>query len=160
MKSGEVNDPSCSDAASRERIESLFRACEAGDLAKVQEILGQEYHDVDGGNRWGADSDPRGWRRSPLEVAIQGGHLELARWLLDNGAVVNRQNRFGDTALSGICRPPLHAHWLDAIELLMSRGADPTIRNAEGETALDFARKISVNWKKAKHLFAAYAADA
>lgn len=80
--------------------------------------------------------------------------MELARWLLENAADVNRQNRFGDTALSSVCHPPLPRYWVDAIELLMAHGADPTIKNVNDESAIDYVRKIPVNWEKVRHLFA------
>lgn len=139
----------------RQKIESLFHACVAGDLSRVREIIECGDHDPNGDNRWGVDIDPDGWQRSPLQVAIEGGHLELARWLIANGADVNRQNRFGDTALAGICRPPMKAHWIDAVALLMSCGADPTLRNTEGDSALDLVQKIASNWECVRHFFAA-----
>ncbi len=138
----------------RERIESLFHACAAGDRARVEQILDDGYHDVNGGNRWATDIDPRGWERTPLHVAIEAGHLDLARWLLEQGADVNRKNRFGDTALAAICRPPLQGHWVAATELLIAHGANPMIKNDEDESALDLARKIPANWERVRHLFA------
>ncbi len=71
----------------RERIESLFHACMSGDWARVEQILDDGYHDANGGNRWAADIDPRGWGRTPLHVAIEAGHLELAAWLIEQGAM-------------------------------------------------------------------------
>jgi Ankyrin repeats (many copies) len=140
----------------RERIESLFYASLEGDITRVQQVLEDGYHDVDGDNRWCTDIDPKGWGRSPLHLAIQQGHLGLAKWLLENGADVNRRNRFGDTALTAICRPPLPGHWAEAVELLVAFAADPTIKNDDNESALDYARKIPVVWEKAKTLLGGF----
>jgi ankyrin repeat protein len=139
----------------RQQIEALYHACVAGDLSRVRQIVEEGHHDANGDNRWGADIDPNGWERSPLHVAIECGHLELARWLIANGADVNRRNRFGDTALSSICRPPLRTHWVAAVELLMSSGADPAVRNDEGESALDLVRKVPANWASVLKYFPA-----
>ena len=143
----------------RERIESLFYACQDGDLERVKQILEDGYHDVNGDNRWATDIDPRGWQRTPLHIAAQAGHLELAKWLCENGADVNRKSKYGDTPLNSICRPPMQPHWVQAVELLMSRGADPTIPNDEGEIPIDHAKKSPVNWEKVKHLFSSLTGD-
>ena len=133
--------------AMRDRIESLFRACEAGDLARVEAILEEGRHDVDGGNYWQADMDPRGWQRSPLHVAVMGGYLELAEWLLKQGADPNPRTKYGETPLIVILAPPLPGHWRAAVELLMAHGADPDAPNDEGETPVTQARKIPSVWE-------------
>lgn len=139
----------------RERIESLFRACEEGDLERARGIVAEGYHDVDGGNSWQTDCDPQGWHRSPLFIAIVHGQLEVARWLLEQGADPNRSSKYGDTPLTMILQPPLSDHWLDAVELLMAHGADPAIANDEGASALDLARKAPRVWEKVKPLLGA-----
>jgi ankyrin repeat protein len=141
----------------RERIESLFRACEAGDLERVKAIIAEGNHDVDGGNYWQTDTDPQGWQRSPLFIAVVHAHLDVARWLLENGADVNQPTKYGDTPLTMILQPPLPGHWFEAVELLMSQGADPTIANDDGDTALALAQKVLPVWEKLAPLFADYA---
>ncbi len=141
----------------RERIESLFRACEAGDLERVKAIIDEGNHDVSGGNYWQTDIDPQGWQRSPLFISIVHAHLDVARWLLENGADVNQPSKYGDTPLTMILQPPLPSHWFDAVELLMAHGADPTIANDDGESALELARKSPPIWEKVGPLFANHA---
>lgn len=138
----------------RERIESLFYACEAGDLDRVKEIIDDGYHDVNGNNRWGTDIDPRGWQRSPIFLAVTGGHLELAKWLLEKGANINQLTKYGDTTLNALIGGGKPSYWLEAVEFLMAHGADPTIPNADGDTAIDNAAKSPVIWDQVKHLFA------
>lgn len=142
----------------REQLETLFYACAAGDLDRVKQILAAGDHDINGKNCWMTDMDPRGWQRSPLFMAISGGHLELAQWLLENGANVNQQTKYGDTPLNAMLGTPKPAHWFEATELLLAHGADPMIPNADGDTSIDNARKSPVIWEKVKDLFAKYAA--
>ena len=137
----------------RERIESLFHACEAGDLSRVQEILAAGYHDVDGNNRWSSDIDPRGWRRSPLFIAVIHGHLDLAKWLLAQGADPNQPTKYGDTPLNTILAAPKPPFWLEATQLLLAHGADPTTANDEGETPISQAQKVAADWEKVRGLF-------
>ncbi len=62
--------------------------------------------------------------------------LDFARDLLDAGALVNARGPQGTTALH-LAAMTANAQ---AIELLLKRGADPTLRDAQGKTALDHAR--------------------
>jgi ankyrin repeat protein len=64
--------------------------------------------------------------------------MGVVRWLLDEGAAVNKANEHGDTALILAC---WNAH-LAVVRLLLERGADPTIANREGWTPLMIA-----SWK-------------
>ncbi len=63
--------------------------------------------------------------------------LDFARELLDAGAQVNTRGPQGTTALH-LAAMTANAQ---AIELLLKRGADPTLRDAQGKTALDHARE-------------------
>lgn len=125
---------------------ALWTACEAGDVATVEQNIAAGRHDVDGYASLG-HIDPRGWRRSPLHVAIQHGHFALAQWLLDHGADPNARTTFGDTPLAAVLAPPLPGHYVEATRLLMAHRADPTIPNEEGETALRHAQRTSAIWQ-------------
>ena len=137
----------------RQLIETLFHACEAGDLARVKEIIAAGNHDADGNNRWQTDIDPRGWQRSPLHLAIVSGHLQLAGWLLENGADPNPRTKYGDTPLNTILDSPLPRHWRDAVTLLMRHGADPRIANDEDESPVSRAQRIPAVWREVEALF-------
>jgi ankyrin repeat protein len=72
-----------------------------------------------------------------LFLAARNEDLDLVRWLLDNGADVNavlpEERRF--TALMNAVAKSSKA----MVELLLEHGADPSIANDKGETALDLA---------------------
>ena len=74
-------------------------------------------------------------RASPLYLASRGGHVDVARMLVDCGADVSAQTDRGWTAL----------HWasrcghVDLARMLVERGADVSAQNKVGETALHLA---------------------
>ena len=94
--------------------------------------------------------------RMPVDVSIRGGWtaLHYATWfnridvikrLVDEGADVNRQTRYGNET-------PLHfaarKNNTEAVRLLLDNGADINLKNSENKTPLDVARKGS----EAEHL--------
>ena len=65
--------------------------------------------------------------------------------LLDNGANINDTNNFGQTALMRLVTQnyaPLKTEYLAATILLLARGADKTLRNNDGKTALGLALEV------------------
>ncbi|XAH26132.1 ankyrin repeat domain-containing protein [Xylophilus sp. GW821-FHT01B05] len=85
-----------------------------------------------------ADVNKPGW--APLHYAVstrQPHQIELIKLLLDNYAFIDAQSPNGTTPLM------MAAGYggEDAAKLLLSEGADTTMRNQQGMTAADFARK-------------------
>ena len=85
----------------------------------------------------GADvnlTDAKG--NTPLIFIIhKTGNLEITKRLIAKGAVVNTQNRTGETAL-------MYAAWRghsEIVELLLKNRADATLKNRQGDTALTLA---------------------
>jgi ankyrin repeat protein len=69
---------------------------------------------------------------SPLYLAMQSPTLKVARYLLNNGALVNLQVRNGWTALHYAA----HHGNIPGINLLICAGCDINLRNIYGMTAL------------------------
>lgn len=76
------------------------------------------------------DASPAGW--TPLMSAILYREREAAIKLLKRGCAINAQNEDGDTALTLAKMPEL-------VKLLLEYGADMTIKNKKGQTAMDIA---------------------
>ena len=101
---------------------------------------------VSGGNvavaklltEFGADLAVRLNGESLLHLAAEGGHLDMVRWLIDNGANVNDHNDCQDCERKG--RTPLHGGQRirdrETTELLLSLGADVRAAAATGRAAL------------------------
>ena len=73
---------------------------------------------------------------SLLIEAINHGYPDIARWLIERGANVNVV-RDNERATALMCAA--YEGDLASTQLLLEHGADPTLTNADGETALDFA---------------------
>ena len=79
--------------------------------------------------------DGKGW--TPLIYAATGGHDEIVRWLLGEGADINAASPNGTTALMMAIRESRYQTAL----LLIARGADVNRRNENGASALDWAKR-------------------
>lgn len=80
------------------------------------------------------------WNKSPLYIAIENGHIEIARLLIDqgNGIDVNSGTLLGSTALSVAA---LNGH-LEIVELLLQdERLNCKAENNFGETALQLAAR-------------------
>lgn len=84
-----------------------------------------------------ADVNKTGW--TPLHYAATRGHLELMRLFLDHHAYIDAESPNGTTPLM------MAAHYgsLEAVKLLLEEGADPSLKNQLGLTAIDFAHRAS-----------------
>jgi ankyrin repeat protein len=92
----------------------------------------------------GADPD---YFAVPLVGAIQEGRTEVVRWLMDNGADVNRRT------IDGRYTPLISAvssARLEVLQLLLSKGADTNGTDIDGETPLMKAVASSDRWYENK----------
>ena len=85
----------------------------------------------------GADVNKTGW--APLHYAATGGHLAIMTLLLDQNAYIDAESPNGTTPLM------MAAHYgtPEAVKLLLQAGADPSLKNQLGLTAIDFANRAS-----------------
>ena len=96
----------------------------------------------------------KGW--TPLMQAVEMENPAITRLLLDRGADVNRPGGHGytplhiavDISIDGTIQTGGHPgeEPIEIIEMLLLRGASPFTRDAQGETALDWA----LNYKSQK----------
>jgi ankyrin repeat protein len=82
-----------------------------------------------------ADVNKPGW--TPLHYAATSGHLEIMALLLEHHAYIDAESPNKTTPLM------MAAYYgtQEAVKLLLDAGADPTLRNDLGMTAVDFAQK-------------------
>ncbi len=102
---------------------ALMMASFKGNLAAAQLLIER-----------GARVHHSGW--TPLHYAATGGHNDVARLLLDNGAELDARSPNNTT-------PLMMAAWrghILTVKLLHDAGADATLKNDQGMTAIDFAR--------------------
>ena len=83
----------------------------------------------------GADINKTGW--TPLHYAASSGHLAIIALLLDQSAYIDAEspNRTTPLMMAAMYGSP------QAVKLLLHEGADPTLRNQQGLTALQFAQR-------------------
>ena len=84
-----------------------------------------------------ADINKPGW--TPLHYAATNGHVEIMKLLLDKDAFINAQSPNGTTPLMMASMYGSAA----AVKLLLDEGADPLMKNEQGMTAADFAKKAN-----------------
>ncbi len=94
-----------------------------------------------------ADVNKTGW--TPLHYAATNGHLAIMGLLIENHAYIDAESPNGSTPLM------MAAHYGTpaAVKFLLEAGADPSLKNQLGLTAIDFAHRA--NRKDAAELIAA-----
>ena len=102
----------------------LMLAALAGDVELCRLLIARD-----------ADVNKTGW--APLHYAATNGHLEVMRLLLDEHAYIDAASPNGTTPLM------MAAHYgsASAVKLLLEAGADPTLKNIQALSALDFANR-------------------
>ncbi len=83
----------------------------------------------------GADVNKPGW--APLHYAATHGHLDVMNVLLENHAYIDAASPNGSTPLmmAALYGTP------SAVKLLLEAGADSSLKNVQGLTAIDFANR-------------------
>jgi ankyrin repeat protein len=102
----------------------LMLAALRGHTALVNELIAR-----------GADVNKTGW--TPLHYAATSGNLEIMNLLLENYAYIDAESPNGTTPLMMAANYGSAA----AVKLLLEAGADASLRNQLGLTAIDFATK-------------------
>lgn len=103
---------------------ALMLAAIQGHLSLVQKLVEKD-----------ADVNKTGW--TPLHYAAARSHLAVMAFLLENSAYIDAESPNGTTPLMMATMYGTPA----AVLLLIQAGADPTVKNQLGLTALDFAQQ-------------------
>ncbi|MDI9336409.1 MAG: ankyrin repeat domain-containing protein [Gammaproteobacteria bacterium] len=82
----------------------------------------------------GAEINQPGW--TALHYAVTNGHLEIARYLLENAAYIDAQAPNGTTPLM------MAAYYssVHVVQFLLEQGADVSVYNHVGKNVLDYAK--------------------
>lgn len=107
----------------------LMIAAIKGNVDAVQKLIARE-----------ADVNKTGW--TPLHYAASGGtdqHLRVAALLLENHAYIDAASPNGTTPLMMASQYGS----ADIVKFLLDEGADPTLKNRLGLTAVNFAQRVS-----------------
>jgi ankyrin repeat protein len=84
-----------------------------------------------------ADINKPGW--APLHYAATNGHVAIMKVLLEKHAFIDAQSPNGTTPLMMAAMYGSS----EAVKLLVDEGADQAMKNQQGMTALDFAKKAN-----------------
>ncbi|MGQ0710798.1 MAG: ankyrin repeat domain-containing protein [Rhodoferax sp.] len=107
----------------RQDESALMLAALAGQRALCERLLQLE-----------ADVNKTGW--APLHYAAAGGHADIIALLLEHHAYIDAESPNGTTPLMMAARYGTH----QAVQALLAAGADASLKNQLGLSALDFAR--------------------
>jgi hypothetical protein len=94
-----------------------------GDLPRVRALVSK-----------GAQVNKEGW--TPLHYATVKARAEVAKFLLEKGALPNELTPEGDTALILAVR----ADSVETVQVLINGGGDPSLSNLKAQDAIDVAR--------------------
>jgi uncharacterized protein len=115
---------------------ALMLAANANDLASANLLI-----------EAGASVNRPKW--TPLHYAASKGHTAMMRLLIENDAYVDADSPNGTTPLM------MAAYYAspNAVKLMLEEGADPLLKNQDGQTALDMAlvkdKKLSAQYIRA-----------
>ena len=108
---------------------ALWAAVEAKDFAEVERLL-----------KSGVDPEERHQAWTPLMKAAEEGFVEAMVLLLEANVNIEAVNRKGRSALSFAAAPSMNRkHNLDAVRLLLEKGADAERKDDNKQTAKDRA---------------------
>lgn len=126
MTDEDFTDPlNCNDAAPYKERQNFMEAVKEGDLEKVRAMVAIYPQAVE----WATDS-----AYTAVQIAVYHCKQPVLEFLLENGADINRQGLRGTPLIHAV-----HSHDGIAAKWLLSKGADASLKNPEGETALMWA---------------------
>jgi ankyrin repeat protein len=82
---------------------------------------------------------------TPLDYACTNGHIDIAKMVVNGGAVINSQDNRGWSALHNSCTKK-HKNGDQLVQFLLDSGADPFLVNSEGQRAFDITLENSIKY--------------
>ena len=104
--------------------EELIKACEDGDLKKVESLVEKGF-DINAKNNYG-------WTALMWASTIGISTIDIVKYLVKEGADINAKNNYGWTALMFASM----VGSFDIVKHLIYKGSDINIKNNDGDTAL------------------------
>lgn len=108
--------------------QKITDAAQKGNLDEVKRLVKEEYVNVNSRNTYNCTT---------LECAAMGGHLQVVKFLVENGAVIDA-NEYNGSALKVALS---HKH-LDVAAYLIAQGAELNAKTGGGESPLEQAAYI------------------
>ena len=107
-------------------------ACATGDLEHLIHEMKEHPHYL---------NEPDSVRRTPLQIAVVGGYVEIVQYLIEKGCVVDTQDFAGATPLTDAVENGNP----EIVDLLLKAGANPRLPNGMGLEPLDLVIKDYAN---------------
>jgi uncharacterized protein len=118
---------------------ALTRAVDAGHYSTTALLLETERFEYRKGALFvSTDRPDQSVKNEALAIAVQRRNVEITSLLLRNGASPGTANDLGQTVLMRAA----HVGSSDLVRMLLAAGADRNAKDADGLTALDWARKV------------------
>ena len=86
--------------------------------------------------------DKHGW--SPLIIAVYNGNIEMAKYLVDNGADIHVKNNNGTNLLMYAKNNAVDTDDLSILKYVRSLGLDPLEQDYDGSSVIDYVRNEDV----------------
>ncbi len=80
------------------------------------------------------------YKLSALHFAVQNENYEIVTCLLDHGANINHQDKYGMTSLMTVCEMSINDSKYDMVKLLLDRGACISVYNKHNSTIFDLIK--------------------
>jgi hypothetical protein len=124
----------------QEMSEALIRAVERGmGIGEIKRL-------IEGNEKALVNGKERLWGRTALHVACNAGDLDMASFLLSQGADIDALDSLGWTPLHCACE----AGHLRVCEFLLDRGANTSIKSNDGNLALHYIASRGAQGKAGK----------
>lgn len=126
----------------KDRFTELLKACQSGDLKRVQEICFMGYH-VN-------DRNEKGW--TPLMVAAYNNHIEVVYYLLSMGADIDAVNNNGTNLLMYAKEAFLNTGDATLLRLFLELGLSPETKDYRGKSLWDYILESKCDSERRKRL--------